>query len=216
MKTTYDQLTRDETDDSYTIIWKAKIPYKIKIFIWLLEQGVVLTKENMIRRKWVGDPSCRFCESTETVDHLFFQCPTAKVVWGIVAQLIGANNIPVNIGQFWRWIELCLPNCKYMHTFGLAAICWAIWKAWNKACFDKKLIKHPAEIICHACAFMNFWRGLHKVDLQAQIAEGLKILLSSACRILLAQPNAPPSPLRLTTVAEEEDQEEGDEPTPTT
>jgi hypothetical protein len=38
-------------------------------------------------------------------------------------------------------------------VFGIAAVCWAIWKTRNKACFENKMIKHPAEVLCYACAF---------------------------------------------------------------
>ena len=30
-------------------IWKAKIPLKIKIFMWYLKRGVLLTKDNLAR-----------------------------------------------------------------------------------------------------------------------------------------------------------------------
>jgi hypothetical protein len=45
-------MTRDDIGDSYTRIWKTKIPYKIKIFLWLVEKRAILTKDNLIRRKW--------------------------------------------------------------------------------------------------------------------------------------------------------------------
>ena len=60
VKSTYDRLTSDDNGESYSRIWKAKFPYKIKIFIWLIEQGAILTKDNVLRRKWVGDPSSSF------------------------------------------------------------------------------------------------------------------------------------------------------------
>lgn len=192
VKSTYDYLTQGDEGDPHTKIWKAKIPYKIKNFLWLLENDATLTKENMVKRKWVGDPSCRFCDSVETTEHLFFQCPTAKVVWSIVAICLGANNIPMNIQQFWNWADHYLPNHKHTHGFGVAAICWATWKARNKACFERKLIKHPAEILLHACAFLNFWTGLFKQDVQEQLAKGVKVLLSTACRILASQQASPP------------------------
>jgi hypothetical protein len=34
--------------------WKAKIPLKIKIFLWYLRNGVVLTEENLVKRQWKG------------------------------------------------------------------------------------------------------------------------------------------------------------------
>jgi hypothetical protein len=39
----------------------------------------------MIRRRWKRYPACYFCGMYETVDHLFFQCPVAKFVWGMIA-----------------------------------------------------------------------------------------------------------------------------------
>jgi hypothetical protein len=38
----------------------AKFPQKIKIFIWLMTNNVVLTKDNMLKRKWLGNPICMF------------------------------------------------------------------------------------------------------------------------------------------------------------
>jgi len=32
------------------LLWKLKIQLKIKVFIWLLHHGVILTKENLARR----------------------------------------------------------------------------------------------------------------------------------------------------------------------
>lgn len=39
---------------SYSTLWHAKIPLKIKIFIWLLRQNKILTKCNLVRRGWQG------------------------------------------------------------------------------------------------------------------------------------------------------------------
>jgi hypothetical protein len=109
------------------------------------------------------DPTCEFCNENETNDHLFFGCVVAKVIWGIIAQSLGANNIPLNIKQYWEWVKIWLPGGGHVYTFGLAAICWAIWKARNRTHLENKNIKHPGEILCHACAFMKFWTGLYKV-----------------------------------------------------
>ena len=79
-KSVYDMLTYDDQGLSYKFIWKAKIPHRIKLFLWLLENQVVLTKDNMIKRNWQGDPSCYFCPSNESINHLFFLCPVAKVI----------------------------------------------------------------------------------------------------------------------------------------
>jgi hypothetical protein len=137
-KSVYEHLTEHDQGYNFKHIWKSKIPYKIKIFTWLLERNAILTKDNMIRRKWTGDPSCVFCNGIETVDHLIFQCAIARCVWGVVAFFFGTNCVPRNVQQYKNWIQSLLPEAKEIHHFGFAAICWVAWKCRNKAIFDKR------------------------------------------------------------------------------
>jgi hypothetical protein len=55
VKFVYLHLTKEDIGPNFNIL-KSKIPEKIKIFMWLLAQKAILTKENMIKRKWQGDP----------------------------------------------------------------------------------------------------------------------------------------------------------------
>ena len=36
-------------------LWQIKIPTRIKIFLWYLKRGVILTKDNLAHRNWNGD-----------------------------------------------------------------------------------------------------------------------------------------------------------------
>jgi hypothetical protein len=60
VKSVYEHLTKDDQGKSYKKIWKAKIPAKIKAFMWLIEQYAILTKDNMVKRKWQGEPNVIF------------------------------------------------------------------------------------------------------------------------------------------------------------
>lgn len=155
VKSTYNALTNSDGGPTFKYIWKGKIPPKIKIFLWLVANNAILTKDNMIKRKWNGDPLCYFCQQHETVTHLLFTCPVAKIIWATIATCLGANNIPTSFAQSWKWCEQWLPNRKQFYAVGIAAICWSIWKMRNKVCFDGKKFQNPIEIICHACAFMK-------------------------------------------------------------
>jgi hypothetical protein len=128
VRSVYEQLSRDESGPNYKRIWKAKIPKKIKIFMWLVEQQAILTKDNMVKRRWQGDPGCLFCGAFETPDHLLFSCSIAKVVWAIVAICFHRNTRPSDYAQFWVWIDNALPGGGNVAMLGLAAICWATWK----------------------------------------------------------------------------------------
>lgn len=94
VKTVYNAMTANESGTYAKTIWKGKIPSKIKIFLWMVANNAILTKDNMIKRNWQGDPTCFFCSSDENVSHLLFQCSTARAVWATVAICIGADDIP--------------------------------------------------------------------------------------------------------------------------
>jgi hypothetical protein len=49
VKSVYDQLTKTDSGPSFKTIWKTKIPEKNKIFMWLVGQKVILTKDNLAR-----------------------------------------------------------------------------------------------------------------------------------------------------------------------
>jgi hypothetical protein len=53
-------------------IWKMKIPLNTKFFGWHLHPGVILAKDNLVKRNWHGSTRCIFCHHDETMKHLFF------------------------------------------------------------------------------------------------------------------------------------------------
>jgi len=70
-------------------------------------------------------------------------------------------------------------------VWGVATICWAIWKGRNKACFNEVVIKNPIEILCHAGALMRFWTGLYAEVDKEMLINGVNTMLREATRLLL-------------------------------
>jgi hypothetical protein len=66
------------------VIWKLKLPLKVKIFIWYLIKGVALIKDNLAKRQWKGSLKCCYCNMDESIQHLFFDCPCVRFVWRVV------------------------------------------------------------------------------------------------------------------------------------
>ena len=93
----------------------------------------------------------------------------------------------MNLEQCWLWCEKWFPFGKKFHPWGVAAICWAIWKCRNKVAFEGKALKNPLEIICHACALMIYWSGLFAELDRDQLVEGANTMLRVAKEILAAQ-----------------------------
>jgi hypothetical protein len=47
------------------------MPLKTKVFMWLINQNAILTKDNLMRRNWQGDLNCSFCNLNESINHMF-------------------------------------------------------------------------------------------------------------------------------------------------
>lgn len=54
----------------------------------------------------------------------------------------------------------------------------------QETCFDGKILRNPAEIICYACALMGYWAGLFpELDKEA-LEAGVKTMLQIAAKLL--------------------------------
>ena len=120
---------------TFNTIWKAKIPFKIKIFLWLVKQDKILTRVNLSKRGWLGDVSCQFCGAPETIDHLFVQCPFFRTIWNWIADY---NNFAFDITtmeELW-FIDALIPfKDRYLIELVRGAVLWVMWLTRNKLCF---------------------------------------------------------------------------------
>jgi hypothetical protein len=51
--------------------------------MWYMCKEVVLTKDNLARRKWGGSKQYSFCLHNETIQHLLFYCYYVILLWGL-------------------------------------------------------------------------------------------------------------------------------------
>jgi hypothetical protein len=118
-------------------LWKIKIPLKIKVFIWLLYREAILTKDNLVKRNWYGNVKCYFCDSNETIQHLFFDCALAKFIWRIMNITFGLST-PINIHHvFGGWVQGMNDKDRKILLVGVGAILSSIWLSWNDIVFNK-------------------------------------------------------------------------------
>ena len=79
-KSMYRWLEKDVAGSNFNWIWDAKLPLKIQIFLWQVGHNAILTRDNMKKRAWPGNPCCSFCNQLETTPHLLFLCPVSRVI----------------------------------------------------------------------------------------------------------------------------------------
>jgi len=104
-------------------LWKLKMPLKIKIFMWYLKRGVILTKDNLIRRNWNGNKLCCFCSSDETIQHLFFDCHVAKFMWRVVQYTFDLSPPQSITHLFGNWLRSVGTKLKQKLLTGASALC---------------------------------------------------------------------------------------------
>ena len=107
-------------------IWRVKVPLRIKIFMWFVHKQVILTKDNLLKRKWLGSPQCCFCVQDEAIQHLFIVCLLAKLLWRSIH--IDFNIAPsVSIeALFGTWLNGVTPEIASSIRIGICAFLWAI------------------------------------------------------------------------------------------
>jgi hypothetical protein len=172
-KSMYQHLERNLAGSHNKWIWKAKIPLKMKIFLWQLFRNAILTRDNLKRRRWAGSPLCSFCNQCETARHLFFECANAKVVWGVLGKILGTEVCPMSLWQSITWLHCFYPHGKKFHMLLLATICWGIWNVRNKITFEGSVVRSPLVTIATICSFLHFWSGLYGVEEGEKIKKGV-------------------------------------------
>jgi len=155
-------------------IWRAKVPLKIKIFLWQIDNNRLQTAQSLKQKGWQGSPLCALCGKTETVDHIFFHCSIARLIWCGIRDCLGWAECPVSWAT-WKnkWAKGGLKNPKRFTIFLFAGIAWALWVNRNKMAIEKSFPKDPLQVLYSGISFLQKWRPLLK---QADRDDMMKIL----------------------------------------
>ena len=156
----------------YMFIWNAKIPQRIKVFLWLLLRDRILSKANLSKRNWQGNINCTWCDCLETTQHIFFDCQIAKFTWRVVQVVLHPICIPMNPSEmFSHWLHLFNKRDRNLLTVGCSAVLWTLWKIRNEACFEDKRIVNTLDIFVLCYFWMNSWTLLQKKSARRMLEE---------------------------------------------
>ena len=144
-------------------LWQIKIPTRIKIFLWYLKRGVVLTKDNLARRNWNGDTRCSFCHS-RIYSSPFFECFYAKFLWHAVHLVFGISP-PISIDDlFINWSKVVGTIHNSFLLTAASALCWTIWIIRNKVVLDKFRPKFFVQVLFRGTHWLRQWARLQRRD----------------------------------------------------
>lgn len=97
VKSFYNSLRNQSFCFPFRFIWGVRLPLRVKIFLWLVLKGRILTKDNLLHQGWSGDKACVFCGMDENINHLFLVCPLSKFIWNIVGCAFNLSCPPIDI-----------------------------------------------------------------------------------------------------------------------
>ncbi|KAJ3697089.1 hypothetical protein LUZ61_000794 [Rhynchospora tenuis] len=141
----------------HTLLWKMKIPPKVKVFLWVALLDRVLTQHNLLLRNWPTISSCKCCSHgiIETTSHLFVQCEYAVQVWTLLQARFSLPLLTFLPDLHLFWLQnRALPGQSWDIVW--AATTWAIWKERNRRIFTDKSL--PSNLLmAEICAAIEAW-----------------------------------------------------------
>nr|XP_020200228.1 uncharacterized protein LOC109786057 [Aegilops tauschii subsp. strangulata] len=123
----------------WSIIWKLKVPSKIKIYMWRALRGVILGMGVLAHRHIKVSPQCPICrEWVADIRHLLFTCSRARKVWKalglmdeIEKSLLVDRSGSVVLEEILRWPVQRSPILGHLGLQEVVTVgAWYIW--WER------------------------------------------------------------------------------------
>jgi hypothetical protein len=127
-----------------------------------------------MKRQWKGCTKCCLCDVSESIQHLFFDFPMTKLMWGIVCLTFGISK-PTDVRHlFGLWLRNFSKKQRNLVFIRVAAFCWAIWISRNDIVFHKSHSISILQVMFRGTHWIRSWAILSKED--------GRIILKEACR----------------------------------
>ncbi|GLT49358.1 hypothetical protein SLA2020_229210 [Shorea laevis] len=133
------RLTSIPSTEEWTWIWKLCCTERVKLFVWLLWRGKVLTNSVRFERHMASTPVCPRCEQApETPLHLLRDCFHSRLVWES-ASLLPTDFFYLN---FESWLKKNATISRLgnsspdLWSYVFLATIWHLWKSRNRLVFE--------------------------------------------------------------------------------
>lgn len=180
-KSLYYCLTHGGVQDSLNdLLWKSKMPLKVKIFLWQVFHNKLQTALNLCKREWHGSPLCCVCHKPETVNHILFECLFAQYIWCCVRDAFSLGGFPVSVQDLIsEWMPGRLKIPKRLCFIFFAGLAWSLWKNRNKMAIEKCFPTNPDVVIHSTINLMQMWIDLQKTKDKDKLMELVQCLTCS-------------------------------------
>ncbi|KAG2534833.1 hypothetical protein PVAP13_9NG087473 [Panicum virgatum] len=118
-----------------------------------------------------GDVNCFLCGEVESVDHVFFTCHLATLIWSMIREVFNLERYPNSLCDFssmWILGKGHLPSRLIIFVF--AGLAWALWTTRNKMAIEKIIPKSPTDVMYVALSLLQKWSVRLKDEDQDRIS----------------------------------------------
>ena len=156
-------------DHLYQLAWNTNTSPKIHHFLWRCISNILPVAGNMARKHISKEAGCYRCgHEVETVNHMLFQCPLARLVWALTP--IPAPPDGMMMQSLYSNIYHVLSVQKQYPNDDVQAgivpwLMWRLWKNRNELIFQGKE-RAAEEIVRRAIEDAEEWRGRKQVEIE--------------------------------------------------
>ena len=124
---------------TWRVIWKQKLPSKVKIHLWRACLNVLPTHLSLCRRCILQDSACQVCRAApESPTHALWSCPYAGSVWALIPGKI--QKLPPTKADFFELFQGLSERLTRAEVEIWSVTVWAIWYARNKFLHENVLM----------------------------------------------------------------------------
>lgn len=140
--------------------------------MWYIHKGVILTKDNLSKRRWDVSKRCCFCDQEETIQHLFLKCALARLLWRTIH--VSFNIFPSSSisNLFANCLNGVKPNTAACIRVGVCVLLWAIWNSRNAIVFNQTNITNFLQVIFRAFGWIRTLSLLSRADVKKNMNFG--------------------------------------------
>lgn len=133
-------ISSEDNDEDWSWLWRLNCWEKIKVLLWTIMKGRILTNAERARRHLTVDKTCPICqEEEETIKHLLWDCTAAREAWRFTSSPINYAFRQNDTLASWIKRNISSKDWTVDHTaWGprFAFMIWGLWKSRNKLVFN--------------------------------------------------------------------------------
>ena len=145
-------------------IQKLNVPPKVHTFLWRACSNILPTRENLHKRRLqleLGSGFC--CQTTESIEHVLWECPFARNIWALCCGKI--QKCPNAALDFFYLFRMMVDRLTQAELEQWATVSWAIWNARNKFYFEN-IQRHPKDIFKEATCLLGEYHRPNATQVQ--------------------------------------------------